>query len=72
MGKGKYRNTGFKCPICNEYMYYVLRIHAEKHGLTLEEYVKKYPKSRKFLVDKKLVNIVKKIEKLDNLEIKEC
>lgn len=46
-------SDSFICPLCGESLYYVLHVHAERHGMTLEEYVKKYPKAGLRLVGNK-------------------
>lgn len=38
------------CPLCGESLYYVLIVHAEKHEMTLDGYVKRFPKASEHLV----------------------
>ena len=42
---GRKKTTGklIKCPICGEFLHIVTHVHAEKHDLTLEKFVEKFP-----------------------------
>ena len=43
----------FICPLCGDSLYYVLHVHAEKHDMTLKEFVKRFPRAAEYTVSSK-------------------
>ena len=48
MAKARNPNGQYTCPLCKQNMFYITSIHAKKHNMSLQEYLNKFPKSKKF------------------------